>query len=87
MEDSLKQVVGDWLAGVKAPFSLKECLAGIGVGEGDRSRSIETRVGRLLREHGCDRIEFRLAKKTDRRRLYLPPGMTRLEAVLHGDVE
>lgn len=79
MQEPLDDLLLDWVKGRTTPFSMADAAVDALKLSADKlTPAITTRLGLALKRLGCTREEDRLAADPSRRRLYVTPGMARL---------
>lgn len=78
MPEPFEDYLYKWVNEQVAPFSMAEVAAGpLNLTPDKLTPAVVTRIGMALRKLGCARIEDRLSPDPGRRRLYLPPKMSK----------
>jgi len=82
MDEPFEDILAQWVNDRVTPFSTAEAaMGGLNLTADKLTPSVLTRLGMALRKLGCTRKEDRLAKDPSKRRLYVPPSMSRAKAV------
>lgn len=81
MDEPFEDILAQWVNDRITPFSTAEAaMGGLNLTADKLTPSVLTRLGMALRKLGCTRKEDRLAKDPSKRRLYVPPSMSRAKA-------